>query len=145
MRSKAPLALMEQLIMVLVFALAAALCLQMFALSDRISREKEDQDRMVLLAQNAAEVIKHAGGDMLHVEQALIAHFGGQVQQQLWCVCCDENLNETTGETAVYRLYAQGQPSDTEGLNQALVWVTNSRHELFTLTVCWQGEVAGNG
>lgn len=32
MRSKAPLALMEQMVMVLVFALAAALCLQAFAL-----------------------------------------------------------------------------------------------------------------
>ena len=31
MRSKAPLALMEQMVMVLVFALAAALCLQSFA------------------------------------------------------------------------------------------------------------------
>lgn len=30
MRSKAPLALMEQIIMVLVFALSAALCLQVF-------------------------------------------------------------------------------------------------------------------
>ena len=38
MRSKAPLALMEQMVMVLVFALAAALCLQAFALADRISR-----------------------------------------------------------------------------------------------------------
>ena len=31
MRSKSPLALMEQVIMVLVFALAAALCLRVFA------------------------------------------------------------------------------------------------------------------
>lgn len=34
MRSKAPLVLMEQLVMVLVFALAAALCVQVFVLSD---------------------------------------------------------------------------------------------------------------
>ena len=40
MRSKAPLALMEQMVMVLVFALAAALCLQAFALADRISRQE---------------------------------------------------------------------------------------------------------
>ena len=37
MHSKAPLALMEQIIMLLVFALSAALCLQVFALSGRIS------------------------------------------------------------------------------------------------------------
>ena len=34
MRSKTPLALMEQMVMVLVFALAAALCLQVFVVSD---------------------------------------------------------------------------------------------------------------
>ena len=34
MRSRAPLALMEQTVMVLVFALAAALCLRAFALAD---------------------------------------------------------------------------------------------------------------
>lgn len=45
MRSKAPLALMEQMVMVLVFALAAALCLQAFALADRISRQNAERDQ----------------------------------------------------------------------------------------------------
>ena len=35
MRSKSPLALMEQVVMVLVFALAAALCIQVFVFSDQ--------------------------------------------------------------------------------------------------------------
>ena len=34
MKSKAPLALMEQMVMILVFALAAALCLQAFVKSE---------------------------------------------------------------------------------------------------------------
>ena len=50
MKSKAPLALMEQLVMVLVFALAAALCVQAFFASDRMSRQGEARDRAVLLA-----------------------------------------------------------------------------------------------
>lgn len=37
-RSKAPLALMEQIIMILVFALASAVCLQAFVYADRLSR-----------------------------------------------------------------------------------------------------------
>ena len=41
MKSKAPLALMEQIVMLLVFALAAALCLQAFVKSDQISRESQ--------------------------------------------------------------------------------------------------------
>ena len=62
MRSKSPLALMEQVIMVLVFALAAALCLQVFVLSDQMSEKNRDTDRAVLLAQNTAEMIKACGG-----------------------------------------------------------------------------------
>ena len=61
MRSKAPLALMEQLVMVLVFALAAALCVQVFVLSSRTSRWNESRDRAVVEAQNAAELLKGDG------------------------------------------------------------------------------------
>ena len=59
MRSKAPLVLMEQLIMVLVFAVAAALCLRMFVGSDNLSRRYAATDRTVLEAQAAAEQLKH--------------------------------------------------------------------------------------
>lgn len=58
MRSKAPLALMEQLVMVLVFALAAALCVQVFVLSDKTSRLHQARDRAMIEAQNAAEALK---------------------------------------------------------------------------------------
>lgn len=63
MRSKAPLVLMEQLVMLLVFALAAALCVQAFALSDRTSIRNAARDRAVLEAQNAAEALKGANTD----------------------------------------------------------------------------------
>ena len=39
MKNRTSLVLMEQLVMVLVFALAAAVCLTVFAEADRISRE----------------------------------------------------------------------------------------------------------
>lgn len=52
MKSKAPLALMEQMVMLLVFALAAALCLQAFVQSDRLSRESEARDHAAVLCQS---------------------------------------------------------------------------------------------
>ena len=64
MKSKAPLSLMEQMVMLLVFALAAALCLQAFVKSDRISRESEARDRAALLCQSVAEAVRHNGGDL---------------------------------------------------------------------------------
>ena len=57
-RSKTPLALMEQMVMVLVFALAAALCVQVFVLSDRTSRYGKARDRALMEAQSAAEALK---------------------------------------------------------------------------------------
>jgi len=61
-KSKTPLVLMELLVMVLVFALAAALCLQCFVLSDRLSQRSELRDEAVTAVQNAAERLKARGG-----------------------------------------------------------------------------------
>ena len=67
MRSKASLFLMEQLIMVLVFALAAALCLQVFVRAEEISLESARRDDAVIVARNAAELLK-AGRDATEAE-----------------------------------------------------------------------------
>ncbi len=56
------LVLMEQLIMILIFALATALCLRLFVRADAISTESARQDHAVMLAQNAAEMLK-SGAD----------------------------------------------------------------------------------
>lgn len=58
MKSRASLVLMEQLVMVLVFALAAALCLGCFAKAEEISNRTVRQDEAVILAQNAAAQLK---------------------------------------------------------------------------------------
>ena len=71
MKNKTSLVLLEQVMMVLVFALAAAICLQAFALSDRISAESEWRDRAVLQAQNTVEVVKDCGGDLAQAVEKL--------------------------------------------------------------------------
>lgn len=58
MKSKVSLQLMEQLIMILVFAVAAALCLQVFAKSAEIARKTVCQDEAVQIARNGAELWK---------------------------------------------------------------------------------------
>ena len=54
-RSKAPLAMMEQVMMVLCFAMAAAICLRIFVRTGLGSLGLESQDRMLSLAQTAAD------------------------------------------------------------------------------------------
>ena len=61
MRSKAPLVMMEQLVMVLVFALTAALCMQMFVFASSLSEKYEATDKAVREAQNLAEAMKYLG------------------------------------------------------------------------------------
>ena len=58
MRSKAPLVRREQLVMVLVFALAAAVCLRLFVGAENIARETARRDEAVIVAQNAAQLLK---------------------------------------------------------------------------------------
>ena len=96
MKQKAPLNLMEQLVMVLVFALAAAVCLQVFVLSERISLRCEERDRAVLAAQSAAEVLKGSGGNYEQAARTL----GGTANGQRWRLYYDESLQQTAEDTA---------------------------------------------
>ena len=53
-------------VMVMVFALSAALCLKVFLWSERISKENAARDGAVLCAQTAAELVKHEKGVRLN-------------------------------------------------------------------------------
>lgn len=63
-RSKTPLFLMELIIMLLVFAISAAVCLQVFAGAKRISAESQQLDFACMEAQKAAEYWKASYGDL---------------------------------------------------------------------------------
>ena len=79
MKNKTSLMLMELLVMVLVFALASAICLRVFARSHELSAQTAAQDRAVLAAQNAAETVK-ACGDLEEAAQLLPQEDGCHVQ-----------------------------------------------------------------
>ncbi len=132
MKSKTPLVLMEQLVMVLVFALAAALCLRCFVLSDRLSEQNSLRDQAVLSAQSAAETIKGCGGDY---EQAA-ALLGGRWADGAVAVHTDEGFS----------LWVT--PVNTEhpllGSAHIEVYSMQDNELLFDLTVAWQ-EVDNRG
>ena len=141
MRNKAPLALMEQLIMVLVFALAAALCLQVFIFSDRVSRRNEAVDRAVLEAQNAAESLKSVRGDF-----ALAAELhGGSYDGRTWGRLYNEDWELEHGDKGAYCLLATPADSGAVLLGSAEVTVCTAKGDvLVSLPVAWQ-EVDGRG
>lgn len=63
MKHRTPLVLIELTVMLLVFSLAAALCLQGFAWADAQSLEESQKDQAMQQLQNAAEQLK-SGEDL---------------------------------------------------------------------------------
>ncbi|CDC73501.1 MULTISPECIES: hypothetical protein [environmental samples] len=143
MRSKAPLALMEQLVMVLVFALAAALCVQVFVLSSRTSRWNESRDRAVVEAQNAAELLKGMDGDY----DAASAAYGGQWNGTMWGISYDAQWEPSEDAAqAAYHLLVTPADSGTALLGAASVAVYTAEGELLvTIPVAWQEPAADSG
>jgi len=56
--------LIELMLAILIFALAAAICLRIFVTADYISTESIQLNRAVLAAQSSAEAFKATGGDL---------------------------------------------------------------------------------
>lgn len=119
MKNKTSLLLMEQLVMVLIFALAAALCMTAFVKADQISRETVRRDEAVLLAQNAAQVLKATSGDTERAAQVL----------------------DADAADIGYRLEIERMDSETPLLGQAEVRIWLEEELVFTLRTGWQ-EVA---
>ena len=153
MRSKSPLALMEQVIMVLVFALAAALCLRVFVFSELASTRNEAVDRAVVECQNAAEFLKSTGLPTGEAQAELADWMGGTLSQGLLQVCYDEawNVLPESGDDCVYVLEVQGLPIEVEGLSKVHInaaavkdiSVGGNGEPLFAIDVAWQ-EVSGH-
>ena len=143
MKNKAPLTLIEQAIMLLVFALAAVLCLQAFVWANDASKAIADRDMALIQAQSAAEVLKSCGGDMAHAQISAVDLLGGRVEQGLWYILYDKNWDVVDDwQTASFVLNAQGVPTETAGLWKAQVWVDTcgDREEtLCSFPIAWQG------
>lgn len=121
MKDKATLTLMELLIMVLVFSLAAALCLKAFVWSTQKTGENRVVAQAAIAAQTAAEELKSAG----HAEKSTLTY--------------DENWQPA--ENGCYVL--KTEPFRGALLGGAEITVEDrAGNELFRLTVRWQEDAA---
>ena len=135
MKSKAPLALMEQILMVLVFALAAALCLQIFVFGSQVSRRSEARDSAMLVVQNAAEVLKVNRGNM----QLCARLLGGENNADVWQIGYDADWQETNSDAAEYLVRAVPVATNDPLLGCADVFAqTVDGDSLFQVRVAWQ-------
>lgn len=111
MKSKASLFLMEQLVMLLVFSLAAAVCLGIFVRADKISVQTGQRDEAVMLAQNTAEVLKYTG---------------------------DVRTAQALADESEFTLEIREEDSGIPGLCQAQIVVCYDGREIFSLRTGWQ-------
>lgn len=142
-RDKTSLLLMEQLVTLMVFALAAAICLQAFVTADRRSRAMEDREKAAVLCQNAAETLKQKAGDI----PAALAELGdvGQREGFGYFVSYGEDWSEFVPDgvrTSSYTLQVRPLDSGVAGLGKAQVTAygreKSGMKELFSLEVAWQ-------
>ncbi|MBD5133271.1 MAG: hypothetical protein HDT38_02185 [Clostridiales bacterium] len=148
MRSKAPLAMMEQIVMLLVFALAAALCLQAFVQSDQQSRRMEARDRAAVLCQSAAEVLRSAKGETFAVSAALGHPYVYGYTRAPLAIYYDDNWEMGSETEGAYCLRVEPlEDSGIPGLGKGSVSVTatDTGETLFELDVAWQEEVGNHG
>lgn len=135
-RSRAPLVLMEQVIMVLIFSLAAAFCIQAFALSGKVSGSLEKRDHAMNVSQTLAETVKARKGDYRQVQKDL----GGQIEKDGIALPYDadwELLPE--GEKAVYQaVFAETDRQQLCRKGQVTVKECDGGATLFSIPVAWQ-------
>ena len=142
MRNKSTLVLIEQIVMVLVFLLAATVCVRMFVLSETLSRRNEATDRAVLKVQNAAELLKY-GGISGYIRETGAVRSG----EDRFVVFYDSAWNPVLSEQqAVYTLNVSYAEDKESGLWRAEVSIVSETEELFGIPVTGQSEleVAGN-
>lgn len=143
MKSKAPLAMMEQIVMLAVFALAAALCLQAFVKSDRMSKDSEARDRAMTLCQSAAEAVRHSGGDLEKAAELLGIPYGAYAQEEP-AFSAHYKEDWTLSDTREYTYVLRSEPVDSgvDGLGkarvEALQWDNGTMESLFSIEVAWQ-------
>ena len=100
--------------MLLVFALAAALCLGVFVRADHISEETHQRDQAVILACNAAELLKSIGDPGIVLELVETGEFAMKILEENSCIA---------------------------GMRQAKIVISRDHAEVFSLQTGWQ-EVA---
>lgn len=133
MKSKAPLALIELAVMLLVFGLAAVLCLRAFVWADVRSGHIADRDRAMTQVQSAAEVLKACRGDFERAAEM----FGGSWDGTSWMVCYDESWSQQ-GSAETYRLSAVPTEEELKYLGAAEVCVFRGESCLARLEIAWQ-------
>ncbi|MCI6640682.1 MAG: hypothetical protein MSH10_07910 [Pygmaiobacter massiliensis] len=139
-RSRSGLFLLEFLAAVLIFSLASAICIQLFAAAKLKSDRTRATSAAMSLSQSAAACLQTAQGDFAKAADWL----DGFVKDDALLGYYDQNLQPTDDlSNAVYQLTAT-----VTGTEQAQIQITWRGEEIFAISCGWHapllfGEVSG--
>lgn len=105
--AKSSLMLMELIVVILFFALCAAICMQVFASARLRSRDARALSGAALAAESAAECVKASRGDLTRV-QALL---GGDFEGETLIIGYDEQWQQTARNQAPFLLEIEPEGS----------------------------------
>lgn len=147
MRRRYTSVLVEMTVMLAVFTVAAALCMQAFARAEEISRRSGAKDRAVTLCQSVAEVIRQNGGDLA---AALTLVSGGTPDsgEDGYAVYYGTDWALLPGgekEKTGYTLRAVELENGRADLGKARVETLMGGESLFSIEISWQKEVGSRG
>ena len=132
-KSKSTLFLMEMVLVILFFAIASAVCVQLFVRAHFISAEGTDLTAAVREAQNAAEAFKAADGD----PQRTASILGGELSEEDGGSVVTLNYGPDWQQTDItdrFRLELRTDGSDS-ALRAAAVTVYGPDGSIFDLEV----------
>jgi len=96
MASGSGLFLIELMIGIMIFAIAAAVCLKIFVTADQTAMESRELNRAVITAQNSAEIFKAAGGDL---EETARLHGEGFTGDNVFTLLTTDYIVEITKDS----------------------------------------------
>ena len=123
MKNKTFLPMIEQMIMILIFALAAAFCLKGFAAASRISKRQAVLTEAVGTVQNTAEILKSSHGDFELASELL----NGSLTAEGLQIPADD-----------YVVIVHTAAKEHDFLSSAKIEVMYDAETLYELTVSWQ-------
>lgn len=135
--SKAPLVLMEQVIMALVFALVSAVCVQAFVLARTTSLQMSERDHAVNISQTLAETVKACGGDT----EEICGQLGGAMEngQLVFYYDGDWKVVPAAADASFRAAFAWEESAGFCRHGRITVSDTAGEQEIFSMSVAWQG------
>lgn len=133
MAKKTVLSLIEQTVMICVFAVAAALCLSVFVYARELSEKNGIRDFAVREVSNAAQIMRSCSGDL---EKASVLLDAGECPEGIAAGYDADFCRVDSDPEFVLRVV----PVKTENKNLGSAEITFDRasETVYSLNICWQ-------